>query len=121
MSAKSTSPVERIDKPWGHELLWAKTEHYVAKLLYVRAGESLSLQYHQLKEETLYLESGECVLLAGESETQLETVPFTLHTAFHIPPKLLHRLSAITDCRIFEVSTPHLADVVRLEDRYGRN
>jgi mannose-6-phosphate isomerase len=120
LSARSTSPVERIEKPWGYELLWANTEHYAAKLLHVRAGESLSLQFHRLKEETLYLESGECVLLAGQSEEQLQPVSFSIGTAFHIPPGLLHRLSAVTDCRIFEVSTPHLTDVVRLEDRYGR-
>ncbi|MBY0369657.1 cupin domain-containing protein [bacterium] len=109
-----------IPKPWGHEIIWAKTQDYVAKILYVRAGESLSLQYHQEKEETLYLESGDCRLEAGPHENALKEIPFTPGTAFHIPPGLRHRISARTDCRIFEVSTPQLQDVVRLQDRYGR-
>lgn len=115
-----TERVERIEKPWGYEIVWAKTSDYVAKLLFVRAGESLSLQFHKIKEETLFLESGECRLEAGTSESTLKPVPFQPGAAFHIPPKLLHRITAIKDCRIFEVSTPHLQDVVRLQDRYGR-
>jgi mannose-6-phosphate isomerase len=121
LSAKTTSFVERIEKPWGYELVWAKTQDYVAKLLFVRAGESLSLQYHKIKEETLFLETGECTLLAGEDESQLAPVVFTPGKSFHVPPGLRHRITAVTDCRIFEVSTPHLTDVVRLEDRYGRS
>ncbi len=125
MSAKTShslhaSPIRKVDKPWGYELVWAETKDYVAKMLFVRAGESLSLQYHQVKEETLFLESGECELLAGETEHQLQQVPFQVGTAFHIRPGLRHRIAGVTDCRIFEVSTPHLTDVVRLEDRYGR-
>lgn len=121
MLEKPTSPIQRIEEPWGYELVWAKTGDYVAKILFVRAGESLSLQYHQIKEETLFLESGECLLMVGEDENNLEKAAFKIGTAFHIPPGLRHRISAVSDCRIFEVSTPHLQDVVRLEDRYGRN
>jgi mannose-6-phosphate isomerase-like protein (cupin superfamily) len=120
LSEKTTSPIERVEKPWGYELIWAKTSHYVAKLLFVRAGESLSLQYHREKEETLFLESGDCTLLAGDDEKHLQSVDFTHGKAFHIPPGLRHRIRAKSDCRIFEVSTPQLSDVVRLEDRYGR-
>lgn len=112
--------IRKVDKPWGYELIWAETKDYVAKLLFIRAGESLSLQYHQVKSETLFLESGQCDLLAGEHESQLQKQDFKTGTAFHIPPGLRHRMTAVTDCRIFEVSTPHLTDVVRLEDRYGR-
>jgi mannose-6-phosphate isomerase len=112
--------MERIEKPWGHEIIWAKTKDYVAKLLFVKAGEGLSLQYHKLKEETMFLESGDCRLEAGESEDQLRPVEFKTGSAFHIPPGMLHRITAISDVRIFEVSTPHLSDVVRLKDRYGR-
>ncbi len=112
--------MERIEKPWGYEIIWAKTKDYVAKILFVKAGESLSLQYHKVKEETMFLETGECRLDAGENEEQLKPVNFTQGTAFHIPPGLLHRITAVTDVRIFEVSTPHLSDVVRLKDRYGR-
>jgi mannose-6-phosphate isomerase len=119
--SEKTSPIRKIDKPWGYELIWAHTPDYVAKVLFVRAGESLSLQYHEQKEETLFLESGECDLLAGEHESALRKVDFVPGTAFHIKPGLRHRISGITDCRIFEVSTPQLSDVVRLEDRYGRN
>jgi mannose-6-phosphate isomerase len=112
--------MERIEKPWGYEIIWAKTKDYVAKILFVKAGESLSLQYHKVKEETMFLETGECRLDAGENEEQLKPVNFKQGTAFHIPPGLLHRITAVTDVRIFEVSTPHLSDVVRLKDRYGR-
>lgn len=115
------SPIERIEKPWGYELLWAKTEDYVAKVLVIRKGHSLSLQYHRIKEETLFLESGECSLEAGPDERNLQPVPFREGDAFHVPPGLLHRLKAESDVRIFEVSTPHLQDVVRLQDHYGRS
>lgn len=113
--------MERVEKPWGHELIWANTKNYVGKVLNVRAGESLSLQYHRTKEETLFLESGTCKLEAGEKESLLKEVPFKIGTAFHIPSGLIHRITAVTDCKIFEVSTPHLDDVVRLQDRYGRH
>ena len=112
--------VKRIEKPWGYELLWAHTNQYVGKVLFVKAGESLSLQYHKVKEETMFLESGEILLESGPDENNLKPVPFPVGTAFHIPPGTLHRITAKTDCRIFEVSTNHLDDVVRLKDRYGR-
>lgn len=116
-----TREARRVDKPWGYELIWAHTKDYVAKLLFVRAGESLSLQYHQIKEETMFLESGDLLLEAGRDEKSLVEVPFPPGAVFHIPPGILHRLTARTDCRIFEASTPHLDDVVRLKDRYGRS
>jgi len=121
LSAKPTTQAERVDKPWGYEIIWAKTDQYVAKLLFVKAGESLSLQYHRIKEETMYFESGICRLETGPEEAQLETFQCGPGTVFHIPPGQLHRLSAETDCHIFEVSTPHLNDVVRLKDNYGRS
>lgn len=111
---------EKIQKPWGHELIWAKTAHYVAKILVVRAGESLSLQFHRQKEETLFFESGECALETGPDERSLSKLELKAGDIFHVPPGTLHRIAAITDCRIFEVSTPQLDDVVRLQDRYGR-
>ncbi len=121
MSAKPPASIERIDKPWGHEIIWAKTDHYVAKILFVKAGESLSLQYHQKKLETMYFESGECQVETGPDESHLRSVQFKSGDVFHIPVGILHRLKAISDCRIFEVSTPHLDDVVRLRDNYGRS
>jgi mannose-6-phosphate isomerase-like protein (cupin superfamily) len=117
---KGESSITKVEKPWGYELIWASTHQYVANILFVRAGEGLSLQYHRIKEETLFLESGECLLEAGTDEENLQPVPFPPGCAFHVPPGCIHRLTAKSDCRIFEVSTPQLGDVVRLKDRYGR-
>ncbi len=121
MFEKLTKPPQKTDKPWGHELLWAHTKDYVAKVLCIRAGQSLSLQYHREKEETLYLESGECLFEAGEKEESLGRWQLKAGDVFHVPPGLVHRMTAITECRFFEVSTPQIADVVRLKDRYGRS
>jgi mannose-6-phosphate isomerase len=112
--------IERIEKPWGYELIWAHTAHYVAKILFVKAGHSLSLQYHVQKEETMFVESGECLIESGTDPKQLSSQVFSHGDVFHIQPGRLHRIHAKTDCRIFEVSTPHLNDVVRIEDKYGR-
>ncbi|MHB0971496.1 MAG: cupin domain-containing protein [Thermoanaerobaculia bacterium] len=113
------SPTTRVDKPWGHEIIWAKTERYVGKILHVNRGESLSLQYHKVKEETLYLLEGS-VKLTLEYEGERQTCTMRVGEAFHIPPGLVHRMEALEDSDIAEVSTPELDDVVRLEDRYGR-
>ena len=121
LSENQTHLGRKVEKPWGYELIWAETDKYVAKLLFVKAGESLSLQYHRIKEETMYLESGDILLEAGDSEESLAPVEFKAGSVFHIPPGTLHRLTARTDCRIFEASTPHLDDVVRLQDKYGRS
>ncbi len=110
----------KVDKPWGHELIWAKTARYVGKILFVRAGEALSLQYHRVKDETIMLQSGRMSLTTfGEGE-QPVTRELAANEPFHITPGLRHRMVAIEDCSIVEVSTPELDDVVRLEDRYGR-
>lgn len=121
MSEKQIHQGERIDKPWGYEIVWAKTKDYVGKVLFVKAGESLSLQYHRIKEETLFLESGECILETGPDENSLKPLTMVPGSVFHVTPGTLHRMNAKTDCRFFEVSTPHLQDVVRLKDRYGRS
>jgi mannose-6-phosphate isomerase len=109
----------RVEKPWGYELHWAKTDRYVGKLIHVNAGHALSLQYHNQKDETIYLQSGRLLL---EIKEGAELVPREMRPgdAVHITPKTVHRMTAITDSDIFEVSTPELHDVVRLEDRYGR-
>lgn len=120
MSENLKQPAHKTEKPWGYELLWAKTNDYVGKVLFVRQGEALSLQFHKEKEETLFIESGNCWIETGAQENQLVRTQFHPGDIFHIPPGRLHRITAITDCRIFEVSTPQLNDVVRLEDRYGR-
>jgi mannose-6-phosphate isomerase-like protein (cupin superfamily) len=111
-----------VEKPWGYELHWAKTDRYVGKLIHVNAGHALSLQYHNQKDETVFLWSGRMtfeIAPDGKDEpiTGREMKP---GEAVHIIPKTVHRMTAITDCDIFEVSTPELDDVVRLKDRYGR-
>ena len=113
-------PARQVDKPWGHEEIFAETPQYVGKILFVVAGEALSLQYHEVKEETLRVLDGELELVAGPDLEHLETHQIGPETVFHIPPGTLHRMVALTDCRLLEVSTNHLDDVVRLEDRYGR-
>jgi len=110
----------RIDKPWGYELIWAETEDYVGKILHVKAGEALSLQYHEIKDETLFLMKGQLVLQAGDSREELSDFEMLEGQSFRIHTGMIHRIIAKSDCDIFEVSTPHLDDVVRLEDRYER-
>lgn len=113
--------VKRVDKPWGYELLWAVTDRYAGKLLFVRAGESLSLQFHREKEESWYVLSGRAELEVGAAgEAVLNTEVLLPGAAFHFPPGTVHRVRALEDTEILEASTPHLDDVVRLEDRYGR-
>jgi len=112
--------VTRVDKPWGHELIWAKTDRYVGKILHIKAGEALSLQYHRIKDETLMVLTGKLQLIYfadGEEPRTRELVP---RDPFHVPPGLRHRMIAVEDTDVLEVSTTELDDVVRLEDRYGR-
>lgn len=111
--------VTRVDKPWGFELHWAKTDRYVGKIIHVRAGHALSLQYHNLKDETIYLHSGRVLFEIQEGERLIKR-DMRPGESVHIVPKTVHRMTAIEDSDILEVSTPELDDVVRLEDRYGR-
>jgi len=110
----------RVEKPWGYELHWAKTARYVGKILHVRAGHALSLQYHNVKDETIYLYSGAMLFEIGDANGQLTTRQMKPGDSVYVTPKTIHRMTAIEDCDILEVSTPELDDVVRLEDRYGR-
>ncbi len=110
-----------VEKPWGHELIWAHTDRYVGKILHVRKGQSLSLQYHVKKDETVMVLSGRMLFehyQDGETPQQTELGP---RVPFHITPGLRHRMTALEDTDIVEVSTTELDDVVRLEDRYGRS
>ena len=111
--------ITRVDKPWGYELHWAKTDRYVGKLIHVNAGHALSLQYHNQKDETIYLASGK-LLFEIQIDGNLTAREMLPGESVHITPKTVHRMTAIEDSDIFEVSTPELHDVVRLEDRYGR-
>lgn len=112
-------PITHVPKPWGYELIFAQTDRYVGKILHINKGESLSLQYHEMKEETLYVVQGELTLTI-ECDGDRRELPLRKGEAFHIPPRLIHRMSAVVDTDVAEVSTPELSDVVRLEDRYGR-
>jgi mannose-6-phosphate isomerase len=113
------SPVRRVPKPWGYELIFAKTDRYVGKILHITKGESLSLQYHEKKDETLFMVSGELRLTVERDGDRRELI-LRAGEAFHIPPLLIHRMEAIEDSDVAEVSTTELDDVIRLEDRYGR-
>jgi mannose-6-phosphate isomerase len=110
----------RVEKPWGHELIWADTDAYVGKVLHVKAGHALSLQYHEQKDETIHLLTGRMRFWVGPSADSLEEMPLEEGQSFRIRPGTVHRMEAVTDVDILEASTPHLDDVVRLEDRYGR-
>ena len=113
--------VVKVEKPWGYELHWAKTERYVGKVLHVKAGCALSLQYHNVKDETVYLLSGEMKYwVQVEGSDELQDMRLTTGEAFRITPGTIHYIEAVTDCDVLEASTPHLDDVVRLKDRYGR-
>jgi mannose-6-phosphate isomerase-like protein (cupin superfamily) len=109
----------RVEKPWGYELHWALTDRYVGKVLHVQAGHALSLQYHRQKDETILLWSGRILMEIQEGEA-LSAREMQPGDRLHITPGTIHRMTAIEDSDIFEVSTPELDDVVRLEDRYGR-
>jgi mannose-6-phosphate isomerase len=113
--------VRRVPKPWGHEIIWAATDLYAGKILHITAGHSLSKQYHRVKDETVYLLSGELRYYAQvEGSDRVEDVGLRPGEAFRVTPGTIHYMEAITDCDVLEASTPHLDDIVRLQDRYGR-
>lgn len=111
--------VRVVQKPWGHETIWAVTEDYVGKVLHVKAGHALSLQYHNQKDETIHLLRGEMIYRVKQGDTLVE-LPFKAGQSYRNTPGTVHQMEAVTDCDILESSTPHLDDVVRLTDRYGR-
>lgn len=111
---------KRVEKPWGYELWWATTPHYAGKILHVEAGQSLSLQLHREKEESSYLLSGRLRLIRGPSAEDLTTEEIGPGFTWRVEPGMVHSIEALEDSDVLEVSTPHLDDVVRLRDRYGR-
>ena len=120
LSSYARSPA-KVEKPWGWELIWASTDDYVGKLLFVRAGQALSLQYHERKDESWYVHEGRADLELGRvGSDALETRVIGPGDCFRFVPGTIHRIRAVEDTLIVEVSTPHLGDVVRLEDDYGR-
>ncbi len=115
--------VVRVPKPWGHETIWARSDRYVGKILHINAGHELSVQYHERKDETIHLLSGEIVYRVQTDPSRrdgLEDVHLRIGESFRITPGTIHQMVAVTDCDVLEVSTPELDDVVRLSDRYGR-
>jgi len=112
--------VKRVEKPWGHELIWARSDRYVGKILRINAGESLSLQYHERKDETIHVLRGKMNFFAAPEGEELRRIELEEGESFHVSPGTRHRMEAVTDCDLLEASTPELDDVVRLEDRYGR-
>ena len=120
MSEHAFEP-RRVDKPWGWELIWALTEDYCGKLLFVARGEALSLQYHEEKDESWYVQDGRAELeLSTLGESRREVLEIRAGDCFRFRPKTVHRVRALDDTLIVEVSTANLDDVVRLEDAYGR-
>ena len=111
--------ITTVPKPWGHETIWARTDRYVGKVLHIKAGHALSVQYHNKKDETVHLLSGELVYRVQMGDS-LEDMHLKTGESFRITPGTIHQMEAVTDCDVLEVSTPELDDVVRLSDRYGR-
>ena len=120
MSGKSQVTI--VPKPWGHEVIWAHTPLYVGKILHIKAGQALSVQYHKEKDETIHLLRGEMIYRVGDGEvgSPLREVSLVAGESFRNEPGMVHQMEAVTDCDVLEASTPHLDDVVRLSDRYGR-
>ena len=112
--------VKKVPKPWGHEIIWAHTDRYAGKILHIKAGEQLSVQYHERKDETVYLLSGELRYWVQLGEEPIRDVHLQVGDAFRITPGTVHFMEAVTDCDVLEASTPELDDVVRIQDRYGR-
>ena len=111
--------MRRVEKPWGYEIIWAETARYVGKVLHIHAGQKLSRQYHNLKDETFLVQKGKMDLEIGQG-AEMKVLHMDEGQSFHCPPKTIHRMVAVTDVDVLEVSTPELDDVVRLEDAYGR-
>ncbi len=120
-AGQSVTPrAQRIDKPWGWEILWAETPHYCAKILHLNAGKRISLQYHDQKLESQCLISGRCLLLIEDSAGTLREIEMQRGHGYTISPFQRHRLIAITDCEVVEASTPETGITYRLEDDYAR-
>lgn len=112
----------RVEKPWGYEIWWARTDRYVGKILHVKRGQALSLQYHNVKDETIRVLRGRLLFETKPKDEpgELRRIEMSPGDSYHIAPLTLHRMTGLEDTDVLEVSTPELDDVVRLEDRYGR-
>lgn len=112
-------PAKHIEKPWGHETVWADTDKYIGKIIVIFGGKRLSYQYHRQKDETIFLLEG-LLEVEFEAEGKRKKVLLKPGESFRNPPAQKHRYIAKEDCKLVEVSTPHMEDVVRLEDDFGR-
>ena len=113
--------VRFVEKPWGHEVIWAHTPLYVGKVLHIKAGQALSVQYHEQKDETIHLLSGTMIYRVSDvAHGEMKEITLVAGESFRNEPGTVHQMEAVTDCDVLEASTPHLDDVVRLKDRYGR-
>lgn len=108
-----------VQKPWGHELIWAHSDRYVGKVLHIKAGHALSVQYHNRKDETIHLLRGTMIYRVQQGD-ELKELELREGQSFRNTPGTIHQMEAVTDCDVLEASTPDLDDVVRLSDRYGR-
>ncbi|PYO77535.1 MAG: cupin [Gemmatimonadetes bacterium] len=114
-------PITRVTKPWGHETIWAHSERYTGKIIHINAGHELSVQYHNKKDETVYLLSGQIIYrVQRNGDEVLDDVHLQVGESFRIIPGTIHQMVAVTDCEVLEVSTPEVDDIVRLSDKYGR-
>jgi len=114
-------PVTHVTKPWGYEKIWARSDRYMGKILHINAGHELSVQYHNKKDETVYLLSGQIIYrVQRNGDDVLDDVRLQVGEAFRIIPGTIHQMIAVTDCDVLEVSTPEVDDIVRLSDKYGR-
>ena len=120
MTAAGDGAARRVDKPWGHELVWAHTEHYVGKILVIETGRRLSLQRHEIKDETILVQSGRLRLFLEDDDGVVRVSEMGPGESRRVPTGRIHRYEAIERCELIEVSTPELDDVVRLEDDFGR-
>jgi mannose-6-phosphate isomerase len=115
------SQVRRVDKPWGHEVHFAIVDgKYCGKELHIHAGQALSLQYHEVKEETVFVQTGRLLFRVGKDVDELDEVELRPGEAVHLVPGMIHRMTAVEDTIVLEASTTEITDVVRLEDRYDR-
>jgi mannose-6-phosphate isomerase-like protein (cupin superfamily) len=117
----NSDEVKIIKKPWGEEVWFAHTESYAGKILRIKKGHRYSLQYHEKKKETQYIYSGKIKLTFGEDLDSLQEIVLNPGDKFEVQPPLIHRMEALEDSEVFEVSTPELDDVVKLQDDYGRS
>ncbi len=109
----------RVEKPWGHEVIWAKSDRYVGKILHIEPGHLLSLQYHEVKDETIHVLKGEIIFRVEEDDGLIER-RMKEGESYHIIPGTVHQMEAVVSSDLLEASTPEIDDVVRIEDRYGR-